>query len=39
MILRPIGQRQWLGERGVEIISVANHHVADDLKARHPEIP
>jgi uncharacterized protein with HEPN domain len=32
-------QRQWLVERGVEIISEASRHLTDDLKARHPEIP
>jgi uncharacterized protein with HEPN domain len=32
-------QRQWLVERGVEIISEASRHLADDLKARNPEIP
>ncbi len=32
-------QRQWLVERGVEIISEASRHLSDDLKARHPEIP
>jgi uncharacterized protein with HEPN domain len=32
-------QRQWLVERGVEIISEASRHLTDDLKARHPKIP
>jgi uncharacterized protein with HEPN domain len=32
-------QRQWLVERGVEIISEASCHLPDDLKARNPEIP
>jgi uncharacterized protein with HEPN domain len=32
-------QRQWLVERGVEIISEATRHLPDELKARHPEIP
>jgi uncharacterized protein with HEPN domain len=32
-------QRQWLVERGVEIISEASRHLTDDLKARYPEIP
>jgi uncharacterized protein with HEPN domain len=32
-------QRQWLVERGVEIISEASRHLTDDLKARNPEIP
>jgi uncharacterized protein with HEPN domain len=31
--------RQWLVERGVEIISEASRHLPDDLKARNPEIP
>ena len=31
--------RQWLVERGVEIISEASRHLTDDLKARRPEIP
>ncbi|CAN7496254.1 DUF86 domain-containing protein [Bradyrhizobium sp. LjRoot220] len=32
-------QRQWLVERGVEIISEASRHLTDDLKAPNPEIP
>jgi uncharacterized protein with HEPN domain len=32
-------QRQWLVERGVEIISEASRRLTDELKARHPEIP
>lgn len=32
-------QRQWLVERGVEIISEASRYLTDELKARHPEIP
>jgi uncharacterized protein with HEPN domain len=32
-------QRQWLVERGVEIISEASRHLPDEMKARHPEIP
>jgi uncharacterized protein with HEPN domain len=32
-------QRQWLVERGVEIVSEASRRLADELKARHPEIP
>lgn len=32
-------QRQWLVERGVEIISEASRHLTAELKARHPEIP
>ncbi|HWG07099.1 MAG TPA: HepT-like ribonuclease domain-containing protein [Beijerinckiaceae bacterium] len=31
-------QKQWLVERGIEIISEASGHLADDLKTRHPEI-
>jgi uncharacterized protein with HEPN domain len=32
-------QRQWLVERGVEIISEASRHLPDELKARHSHIP
>jgi uncharacterized protein with HEPN domain len=32
-------QRQWLVERGVEIVSEASRHLPDALKARHPAIP
>jgi uncharacterized protein with HEPN domain len=32
-------QRQWLVERGVEIVSEASRRLPDELKARHPEIP
>ena len=32
-------QRQWLVERGVEIVSEASRRLTDELKARHPEIP
>jgi uncharacterized protein with HEPN domain len=32
-------QRQWLVERGVEIVSEASRCLTDELKARHPEIP
>jgi len=32
-------QRQWLVERGVEIISEASRRLGNDLKARHPAIP
>jgi uncharacterized protein with HEPN domain len=32
-------QRQWLVERGVEIVSEASRHLPDDMKARNPEIP
>jgi uncharacterized protein with HEPN domain len=31
-------QRQWLVQRGVEIISEASRHLTDEMKARHPEI-
>jgi uncharacterized protein with HEPN domain len=30
-------QKRWLVERGVEIISEASRHLADEMKARHPE--
>jgi len=32
-------RKQWLVERGVEIISEASRHLTDGLKARHTEIP
>ena len=32
-------QRQWLVERGLEIISEASRRISEDLKARHPSIP
>lgn len=32
-------RRQWLVQRGVEIVSEASRHLTDELKARHPEIP
>jgi uncharacterized protein with HEPN domain len=32
-------ERQWLVQRGVQIISEASRHLTADLKARHPEIP
>jgi uncharacterized protein with HEPN domain len=32
-------QRQWLVERGVEIISEASRHLPAELKARHPHNP
>ena len=32
-------QRQWLVQRGIEIISEASRHLPDDLKARQPHIP
>jgi uncharacterized protein with HEPN domain len=32
-------ERQWLVERGVEIVSEASRHLPPELKARHPHIP
>lgn len=32
-------QRQWLIERGLEIISEASRRLPESLKARYPEIP
>lgn len=32
-------ERQWLVERGVEIVSEASRRLPRELKARHPEIP
>jgi uncharacterized protein with HEPN domain len=32
-------QRQWLVERGIEIISEASRHLPNELKARHTDIP
>ncbi|RNJ50324.1 HepT-like ribonuclease domain-containing protein [Methylocystis hirsuta] len=32
-------QRQWVVERGIEIISEASRHLSDEIKTRHPEIP
>jgi uncharacterized protein with HEPN domain len=32
-------QKQWLVERGVLIVSEASRHLADESKARYPEIP
>lgn len=32
-------EKQWLVERGVEIISEASRRLTDELKARHPNIP
>jgi len=32
-------ERQWLVERGVEIVSEASRHLPPVLKARHPDIP
>jgi uncharacterized protein with HEPN domain len=32
-------QSQWLLERGIEIVSEASRHLADEIKSRHPDIP
>ncbi len=32
-------QRQWVVERGIEIISEASRHLPTELKARHTDIP
>jgi hypothetical protein len=32
-------QRQWLVERGIEIISVAGRHLPHDVKSRHAAVP
>ncbi|MBF0536988.1 MAG: DUF86 domain-containing protein [Nitrospirae bacterium] len=32
-------QRQWIVQRGVEIISEASRYLTDNMKDRHPEIP
>jgi uncharacterized protein with HEPN domain len=32
-------EKQWLVERGIEIVSEASRHLTDELKARHPNIP
>jgi uncharacterized protein with HEPN domain len=32
-------RRQWLVERGVEIISEASRRLPDEIKARHADIP
>ncbi len=32
-------KRQWLIQRGIEIISEASRHLLVDMKERHPEIP
>ncbi len=32
-------QRQWVVERGIEIVSEASRHLSDEIKTRHPEIP
>jgi uncharacterized protein with HEPN domain len=32
-------ERQWLVERGVEIVSEASRHLPPEMKARHADIP
>ncbi len=32
-------QRQWMVQRGVEILSEASRHLTDELKSRHRNIP
>jgi uncharacterized protein with HEPN domain len=32
-------QKQWLVERGIEIISEASRHLPAEMKARHPDLP
>lgn len=32
-------RKQWLMERGIEIVSEASCHLPDEMKARHPGIP
>lgn len=32
-------EKQWLIERGVEIISEASRRLTDELKVRHPDVP
>jgi uncharacterized protein with HEPN domain len=32
-------EKQWLVERGVEIVSEASRHLTSELKTRHPDIP
>ncbi|HET7884127.1 MAG TPA: HepT-like ribonuclease domain-containing protein [Acetobacteraceae bacterium] len=32
-------RKQWLIERGVEVISEASRHLTDEMKARHPGVP
>ena len=32
-------EKQWLVQRGIEIISEASRHLSDELKLRHSEIP
>jgi uncharacterized protein with HEPN domain len=38
-VLEADWQRQWLVERGVEIVSEASRRLTNELKASHPEIP
>jgi uncharacterized protein with HEPN domain len=39
MTSKPTGKKQWLVERGVEIVSEASRHLADEMKSRHPRVP
>ena len=32
-------EKQWIVERGIEIVSETSRRLPDDLKARHPDIP
>jgi uncharacterized protein with HEPN domain len=32
-------RKQWLVERGVEVISEASRHLTEEMKARHPSVP
>ena len=32
-------EKQWLVQRGVEIISEASRHLSEALKLRHPDVP
>ena len=32
-------QKQWLVERGIEIVSEASRHLPAEMKARHPDMP
>ena len=32
-------EKRWLVERGIEVISEASRHLADDMKARRSEVP
>jgi uncharacterized protein with HEPN domain len=36
---QPNRRKNWLVERGIEIISEASRRLPDELKARHPAIP